>query len=146
MSNKPREDKRELDSILAGLADYIEQGPGDDLLEDARAEGEDPSQTAERIKMLLLRAVTNFEQSKLRAARIAYEESVAAIEKKSFPFSDKPFERRQQLNALLSRNPQLGAALTARHRDFVEMTDEDVESALKDLADLGVLDDLGYGK
>ena len=47
MSNKPRDYKREVDSILDGLADYIEQAPGDDLLEHARAEGEDPSLTDE---------------------------------------------------------------------------------------------------
>ena len=146
MSNKPQNYKKELDAILDGLADYVEQAPGDHLLEDAIAAGEDPNQTDKRVKAALLQAITNFEQSKLRAARAAYEKRVASIENRPFRFSDGPLARRQQLCFLLDRNPELGAAFTARHRDFVEMTDDDVESALRDLADLGVLDDMGQEK
>jgi hypothetical protein len=146
MSNKPREYQNELDALFDALADYIEHAPGVDLLEDARATGEDPNETDGQVKDLLLRAVTDFEQSKLRAARIAYEKNVAAIEKKPYSFSDEPAERRQQLYFLLGRNPELGAAFTARHRDLVNISDEDVEGALKDLADLGALDDIGRDK
>jgi hypothetical protein len=143
MSNKPRDYQNELDALFEGVADYIEHAPGVELLEDARAAGEDPNETDGQVKELLLRAVTDFEQSKLRASRIAYKKNVAAIDKKAYSLSAEPAERRQQLYFLLGRNPELGAAFTARHRDFVNISDEDVEGALKDLADLGALDDLG---
>lgn len=142
MSNKPRNYQKELEAILDGIADYIETAPGAHLLEDSRADGEDPSRTAQELRSTLLQSVTDFEQRKLSAARRIYEQRVAAIDKKRHTLPDTAEERRQQLYAVLGRKPEFGVALTAQYRDFVEMTDEDVESALMELAELGVLDDL----
>ncbi len=144
MSNKPRDFKKELHGILDGLADHLESAPGQELVEDVRASGEDPSETASRVKRALLRSVTDFEQRKLRAARQAYEQRLAAMEeKRAYVLPGTAAGRREQLYAVLSMKPEMGQALTTRYRDFSEMTDEDVESALRELAELGVLGDLG---
>jgi len=142
MDDKIRNYQKELEAILDGLADYIETVPGEHLLEDARAGGEDLKQTVDLGKATLLQAVTDFEQKKLKAARRAYEERIAAMEATSHVLPDDPRERRQQLFAMLGQKPDIGAAFTARHRDFSKMTDDDVESALKELAELGVLYDV----
>lgn len=51
--------------------------------------------------------------------------------------------RREKNNSLLclKSNPDIGAALTTQYRGFEELSDQDVASALEDLADLGYLDD-----
>ena len=49
-------------------------------------------------------------------------------------------ERRQLLEAVIARHQQADRMLTAQHRDFKEMTDDDVESWLQQFGALGLLD------
>jgi hypothetical protein len=143
MSNKARDSRRKWNAILEELADYIETAPANDLLEDARAAGKDPAQTAAEVKRILLDAVTGFEQRKLRAAREAHQQRVRSMSTRSYSLPESAAERRAMLYGLFARNPEMGAVLTTQHRNFEEMTDQEVESALQELAELGFLEEGG---
>lgn len=43
--------------------------------------------------------------------------------------------------AVMTRSPALQAALTVHHRDFSNLSDADIETALRQLAALGALDE-----
>ncbi len=140
MSNKAQASKRKWNAILDGLADYVETAPAENLLEDARSAGKDPAETAVEMKSILLDAVTGFEQRKLKAARRVHEERVRSMSTRSYSVPASADERRAVLFGLFARNPEMGAVLTTQHRNFKEMTDEEVASALNELAELGLLE------
>lgn len=141
MSNKAQHFKQKWNAILDGLADHIEIAPAENLLEDARAAGKDPAETAAEIKNILLEAATGFEQRKLNAARRVHEERVRSMSTRSYSLPANAEERRAVLFGLFAGNPEMGAVLTTQHRNFKEMTDEEVASALKELAELGLLEE-----
>ena len=67
---------------------------------------------------------------------------VAAMFKDDFPLPRSADERREMLNAFFASRPDIGSALlTAQHREFSELTDADVEDTLRQLKELGALDD-----
>lgn len=80
------------------------------------------------------------EQKKLEAARDAYRlHSIGGV--KNVHIAPTPEGRKQQLSAILERNPEIRDALTTQYREFEGSSDDDIENALEDLAELGFLDD-----
>lgn len=141
MVNRPHSESERLGRILDRLAEYIENTPGEQLLEDARLEGRDPAQTAKSVKALLREAVKRHHVGWLRNAQVGYDEAVAAMKSRFVKLPETPGRRRSLLEAILSQQPALRPAFTFQNRDFTELTDEDVEKHLRKLALLGVLDD-----
>ena len=85
-------------------------------------------------------AAKSFSQEKLRAAQAQYKEARHAIQTHAFELPSSPAERKALLDALLASQLAQGAAsLTAQFRELSEVTDTDVESTLKQLEALGVL-------
>lgn len=142
MSDKPKSDSNRLGRILDRLAEYVQNAPGDDLLEEARREGRDPAQTTARVKGLLRQALKNHQEKQLETAQEEYERAVAAMKSRPIALPRTPAERRSLLAAIFAKQPQLTAAFTFQNRGFSELTDEDVENHLRKLALLGVLEDL----
>jgi hypothetical protein len=136
--NDPR---RPLDGILEGLAESVAREDPQELLEEARAAGQNPKSIAERLKKTVSAALKTFEQRKLEAAREAYRLHSTGGQKKTAYIAPTPEGRKRQLSTILEGNPEIGAVLTTQHRQFESLSDEDVESALEDLAELGFLDD-----
>jgi hypothetical protein len=141
MVNKPRSESERLGRILDRLAEYIEDAPGEQLLEDAHLEGRDPAQTAKRVRALLAHAVNKHHAAHLKKAQDSYQEAVAAMKSRFVKLPQTPEGRRNLLGAILAQQPALRPAFTFQNRDFTELTDEDVENHLRKLALLGVLDD-----
>ena len=141
MSAKQRDYRKELEGILDGLAESIEAATHEEILEDAQAAGENPEVVADNIKRTLLRAVKRFEQKKLEAARQAYQLHATNSAPKKYCLPDTPHERRRWLFAVFQSKPRLGEVLTIQHRSFEDLSDEDVQTALEELAELGFLDD-----
>ncbi len=80
-------------------------------------------------------------------ARAVYESSVTAISSRTYNLPRDNSERRTLLNAVLAQKPDLQSlALTAQHRELKDLTDADIESFLKQLAELGLLDPFLRGK
>jgi len=134
--------RRPLDGILDGLADSIASETPNELLDEARRAGRDSQEIAKHVKTTLEAAIKSFEQRKLEAARQACRLHAAGQSGKSDYIATTAEDRKRQLFAILESNPAIGAALTTQHRDFEMLSDGDVESALEDLAELGLLDDL----
>ena len=142
MSDKAKSGGERLDRILDGLGEYIRNAPGDELLEDARSEGRDPAKTAARVKGLLRQVVKGHQQKQLKKAEEDYEREVASIRSRDIILPKSPERRRNLLAAIFSQQPQLQAAFTFQNRGFSELTDQDIENHLRQLALLGVLDDI----
>jgi predicted transcriptional regulator len=133
--------RRPLDGILEGLAESVAREDPEQLLEEARTSGQNPESIAQRLKDVASAALKKFEQRKLEAAREAYYLHAAKGPENKESVASTPDERKRQLSAILESNPDIGAVLTAQHREFESLSDEDVQSALEDLAELGFLGD-----
>jgi hypothetical protein len=141
MSDNQRDYRKESEGILDGLAESIEAATPEELLEDTRLGDEDPVTVARHVEETLLNAVKKFEQKKLEAARQAYQLNAISRAPKNCCLPDTPHERRRRLLAVFQSRPRLGEVLTIQHRSFEDLSDEDVQSALEELAELGFLDD-----
>ncbi len=142
MADKPNNKAEQLDSILDGLAEYIEDAPSEEILEDAHQEGRDTKRIAIRTKGILQLAVKTYRQRELTKAKEGYELKVAEIKQRVIALPSTPEKRRSWLEAVFSQQPQLQAAFTMQNRDFSQLTDEDVASHLRKLEMLGVLKDI----
>ncbi|MBZ5658806.1 MAG: hypothetical protein LAO08_00215 [Acidobacteriia bacterium] len=142
MVDKASSGSERLGRLIDRLAEYVQNAPGGELLEDARQEGRDPAKTTMRVKGLLLRAVKNHQQGKLMRAEEEYQREVAAMKARPINLPPTPEQRRTLLSTLFSQQPQLKAAFTFQNRGFSELTDQDVENHLHKLALLGILDEM----
>jgi hypothetical protein len=131
-----------LDRLFANLAQGVENASPEDILAEARAEGQDTEQIALSVRSTLLDAVRSFEQRKLHAARHAYRKRSTELKNKRILLPETATARRALLISAAS-NDQRVARVTARFRDLKDLSDEDVQSALEDLIELGALEDIG---
>lgn len=133
--------RRPLDGILEGLAESVAREDPEELLKEARTAGQNPASIAQRLKSVASTTLKKLEQRKLEVARAAYYLRAAKGPQNKESVASTPAERKRQLFAILQSNPDIGAVLTAQHREFENFSDEDVQSALEDLAELGYLGD-----
>jgi hypothetical protein len=142
MSDKARSGSNRLGRILDELAEYVQNAPGEELLEDARREGRDPAQTTLKLKGLFRHALKAFQEKQLEKAQEEYEREVTAMKSRRVMLPKAPELRRSLLSAIFQQKPQLQAAFTFQNRGFSELTDQDVENHLRKLALLGLLEDM----
>jgi len=142
MNDKKNSGAERLGRILDRVAEYVQNAPGEELLEDARNEGRDPAQTTIRVKGLLRQAVRDYQQKQLKRADEDYEREVAAIKSRQIRLPKTAEQRRGLLAAIFAQQPQLKLAFTFQNRGFSELTDEDVSNHLRKLGLLGVLDEM----
>ncbi len=141
MCSDRRNAKKELDAILGNLLDSIENAAPEEIAEDLRATGQDLNKIAGDVKSSLLAGVKHFEQRKLREARQAYKMRTRHPVTK-YVLPPTPEARRKQLLGVFTQRPEMRAMVTVQHRDFDSLTDKDIASALQQLAELGLFDDL----
>lgn len=140
MDDKITEEKAH--RVLEAIAESIAEASDEEILDDMRADGEDPAVVAQEVRSVLLRGVTAYKKAKLRAAHEQHERQVEELRHKDFSLPDTPAAMRALLAKVLSLRPEYGAAvLTAQYRDFSELSDEDVRQHLVQLAHLGALQD-----
>jgi hypothetical protein len=118
----------------------VEQLTDEELLAEVREEGQSPEEVAKQTRMLLQSTVKKFKQRALVSAKEQHQLQEARYAGVRFQLPTNPAERRQLLDAVIARHQQAGRMLTAQHRDFTEMTDDDVESWLQQFGALGLLD------
>lgn len=140
MPEKQRDYEAELRTIMDALAESVANASDDEVIAEAREAGKDPARVAERVREILKRAVIAFEQRRLREAEQAYERRVASIRERRYPIPAAADRRRELLDRIVTRKPELGAALlTLQNREFRNLTDADIQSCLEQLGALGVL-------
>lgn len=130
----------ELRALHAALAEAVLSASDGELIEEAREEGLDPDALAEETRTVLLKTVKTFKQRALIAAKGQHRRKAAQLAAKRFELPTSPMERRQLLDAVIAGHKHKSRTLVAQHRDFKEMTDDDVESLLQQFGALGLLD------
>jgi hypothetical protein len=140
MPDKSRDYELELFNVMNAIGDIELELSEEELLDQLRQEGTDIEQEAEHVREVFKMAIKEYRQTPLREAQKKYEEHLSKIATRDFKLPHTAPERRNLLSGLLARKPEFGALLTAQHRDFKDVTDADVESYLKQLIELGVLE------
>ena len=139
MAGKARSQTERLARILDNIGEHIRNGPGDELLDMAREEGRDPAKVNARIKALLRAVFKEHQQKILAEARQGYQRELASISEGNFHLPKTAAARRTLFLAALAQAPQLQPAFTLQNRELTDLSDEDIESHLRKLAQLGVL-------
>lgn len=131
----------ELYALMSFLAESVAEMSDEQIREEY---GHEPKP---RTKEIFRAALKELQQEKLRAARAVYESTVSALSSRTYNLPQNRSERRTLLAAVFAQKPDLRAvAFTAQHRELQDLTDSDVESFLKQLAELGLLDPFLRGK
>lgn len=127
---------------MNALADHAESAPDRELLDEAAAQGVDAKSEAAGVRDLLLEALLRGKKARLSAAQREHRRAVADLDSRLVNLPQDAAARRALLQRTVTRKPQMKEALvTLQHRDFESFSDGDVESALKQLEALGLLDD-----
>jgi len=130
----------ELENLLEALAESVIEMSDEQVLAEAAEEGNDIDKAAEEVRAVFKVALKNYKQRKLIEAQRQYEDKMSEMFQRKYSLPDSHEERRALLHRFLSANPQVGdALLTAQHREFTELSDEDVEGYLKQFIELGAL-------
>jgi hypothetical protein len=140
MGNKSRSHTERLARILDNLGHHIQIAPGDELLEVARENGRDPAEVTARVKGILRSTFKAHQQKALVDAKQGYQREITSISERQFHLPRTAQGRRNWFQAVLAQAPQLQPAFTLQNRELSDLSDEDIESHLKKLAQLGVLD------
>lgn len=139
MVRKPT-DVQGIRALLAAIADSVATAHNDEIIADALDRGEDPAKIADAVRSVLASSIKEFKQREFLAAKKEYASARAALSAHTRQLPDEPAARRRLLNALIAQQPQLGLALTMQHRELTALSDDDVTTALEELAALGALD------
>jgi hypothetical protein len=140
VSDKARNYDQELAALMDGLAESVFELPDDEVRAEMGGEKDSP----ERAGNIMRLALKDCRQKLLIEAQRRHDEHVAAWRQRQHSIPDSIDEQRKLLNSLLARTPALGAALlTAQHRDFTDLPDEDVTSYLRQLIELGAMTGTG---
>ena len=134
-------DEQRLQRLAEGLVDSILEAPPADVDDELRAAGEDPDTAEGEARRVVLAAVERRRRERRQQARAEYEAHMASRVDVSVELPDTPEGRRELFAAVLQRNPGFGQMLTVQFRDLESLPDEDVASCLRQLGELGVLDD-----
>ncbi len=134
-------------AIMNRAGDSVLELPEEELLAEEREVGIDPVKEAERIRDVLRRVSKMHRLRKLEAAEHTYHEHVRRLKGSQHQLPDSPTKRRELLAAVFAAKPDMRSLMvTAQHRAFDQLTDGDVESFLRQLADLGILDSFESGE
>ena len=123
------------------MSESFLQADDAELEEESQEFGTSMDADAERMRQLLASTFKMFQQRALVAARKKHEERTAKITAQQFQPPANPAERRALLDAVIAQHQQAGRMLIAQHREFKELTDEDVESWLQQFGALGLLEE-----
>ena len=141
MPNRSRDYELELFNVMNALADVEWEMSESEILDELVGDGRDLETEADSVREIFRSAVKEYRQAPLRDAQKRYEQRVSNICKTDFRLPDSASERRALLSAFMTRKPDFGASiLTAQHREFKDLTDIDIESYLKQLMELGVIE------
>lgn len=141
MPGHKRNYEEELRAILYALADSVAEMSDAEIVAEVREGGNDPKVSADRVRSVLLNAAKTYQQRKLREAQKQYERRITGMQERNCSLPSSPEARRSLLVDVFARRPEMLLALTAQYRELKNLTDADIESCLKQLSELGILDE-----
>lgn len=146
MGDKPttkiERSSKSFENLMNRLAESMEVTSADELLEEDTGLTADAVERGEGIRNLLLQEVMNYRKSLAEEAMRQHAVTISEFLKNPYRLPDDPEAQRGLLQRVFTDYPHLQASLTLQHRDFRNLSDSDVESLLKQLAALGVFEDL----
>jgi hypothetical protein len=137
--NKVTNDSEAFSRLLEELAELELRSSDEEIRAEVSAAGLLPSKEVQRIRELIHRSIQSARKHKLLAAEEEYQRELHALASAEFNLPRTAKEQRELLHTCLARCPEINSAVTAQFRDFKELTDADVELALKQLAALGLI-------
>lgn len=138
MSDKTRNYEQELTSLMDNLAESVFEMSDDEV----RAEMKENGDSTDAVRSILRQAVKDCRQKNLIAAQHRYNKRIEAMNRKKLSLPESIQEMREMLNSILTSNPAVGSALlTAQYRDFNDLPDEEIPGYLRQLFELGLMDD-----
>ncbi len=131
-----------LHALMNALAEEVAVASDQDIAMDMAADGGRLRDRAEHARSLLLGSVQQFKRDRLLAAEERHRKNTEAFQLTLRSLPTAPSARRAILNGVLGKKPEVlnMVAITMQHRNFQTLSDEDVESVLRQLQHLGVLD------
>lgn len=127
---------------MNALAEQAVNATDEEISQDFAAEGDNPRDCANRVQSVLLGSVQRFKRNRLHAAMERHKQNTRAFQTTVESLPASPAARRALLDSVLSRAPDVTnmVAITVQHRDFKSLSDEDIETVLRQLHHLGLLD------
>lgn len=145
MTNKTQQQIREIKNLAEGVSEFYRGASDEEIRSDLAEQGGDAAGYAEEARRSAMDALASFRKKRLADARAEYERKRDELDQGGFILPDTPDERQKLLVSVLARHAQSKAILTLHHREFDQMTDEDVTTLLQQLGVLGLVDDPGSG-
>ncbi len=142
MASDRDHERQELESLLDGIVETVLDAPEEEIDDDLRALGEDPEKAAMRARQLALDAVKQHRAGRRERARQQFDTEQQTLDSRGYDLPETPAARLALLVAAVHGKPHLSGMLTVEHRDLRGLPDEDVVGYLRQLAELGVLDEL----
>jgi len=139
---KAEPDMNSFENLMNKLAESMELASADELLEEDSGLTADAVVRGEGVRKLLLQEVANYRKNLAEEAMRQHAATISEFLKNPYRLPDDPAAQRALLQRVFTDYPQLPSSLTLQHRDFRTLSDADVESLLKQLAALGVFEDL----
>lgn len=140
MNNNRDKARRQLERVADALARDIDQLTDEELRRETKEDYGDPDKAIFATKNVIQQAISAHGKRRLAAARRAYEAQSAKVGAKLFELST---ERKQELvERFASNDNKLRERLTMAARNQ-ESLEDDIDSFLEDLIELGVIDDEG---
>jgi len=146
-TNEPRRGKEAVDSkewenLMDILADSLEPLAADAPLEENDGLNAEVVVRGEAVRQLLLGEVSNYRKHLAEEAMRHHAATIAEFLKHPYALPSDASAQRMLLHRVMTEYPHLQSSLTLQHRDFKTLSDSDVESLLRQLAALGVFEDL----
>lgn len=139
---RPGDAKERLRALLDAVEKSIFRAADQEILEDIRDEGRDPQAVGDEVRELISTRLATHRRQKLAAAREGYRQAVRVTPqpiRRLMP--EDPAEQRALLASVIASHASIPQAITLAFREGKHVSDEDVQSTLEDLAELGFLDD-----
>ena len=140
MNNNRDEARRQLERLADALARDVDQLTDEELLREAKEDYGDPDKAIFATKNIIQQAISAHGKRRLAAARRAYEAQNAIVGAKVFELSTE--RKRELVERFASNDNKLRERLTMAARNQ-ESLEDDIDSFLEDLIELGVIDDEG---
>ena len=130
-----------LQSLLDDVEKSILEASDEEILQEARDDGENIETLVSDVSQIISNSINGSRKLKLRTAREAYERAVQSRQSGSNVIPDSASERRKMLKQLISAPNNIPAEITVVFREGQDLSDEDVESLLENLLELGLIHD-----
>jgi len=137
--DQQRTHSKELENICDALAKSVLEMSDEEILAEARDDGDDVAAAAEEVRQVLRNTLKAHKQRRLVEAQQQYELKMVAMFQREYSLPESPEDKRALFLGILNTNPTVNSALTMQHRNFQELSNEDIESYLKQFVELGIL-------